>query len=148
MQQNSDLHSSIKQVMAVAPVVLGATGANAGRIIDRQGYGGVEFLIEYGAITTTGTATIPILKEGDVTGTLTSVADADLLGTEALAGIAASATARVSAVNKIVTKRLGYKGTKRYVQLTIGHTGVSHATAIVAASAILFNPTVAPVSNP
>lgn len=148
MKISTDLHNNCKAMLAVAPVILGATGANAGRIIDRKGYGGVEFLIEYGAITTTGTANLPLLKEGDVTGTLTSVADTDLIGTEALAGIAASATARVSGVNKIVTKRLGYNGNKRYVQLTIGHTGVSHATAIVAASALLFSPENAPVANP
>lgn len=142
-----DLHNSMKQVLALAPVTLGTTGANVGRIVDRKGYGGVEFILEYGAITTTGTNNVPILKEGDVTSSLTSVADTDLIGTEALAGIAASATARASGTTKLVSKRLGYKGTKRYLQLTIGHTGTT-SVGIVAASAILFNPENAPVTNP
>lgn len=146
MKISTDLHNNMKQVLALAPVALGATGANAGRIIDRQGYAGVEFLLEYGAITTTGTVVTPVLKEGDATGSLTSVADTDLLGTEALAGLAAS-TDRTSGSGKLVTKRLGYKGNKRYLQLSMNGTGTT-SVGIVAASAVLFNPEAAPVDNP
>lgn len=146
MDIKRDLHNNIKQVLAVAPVALGATGANTGRVIDRKGYAGVEFLIEYGAITTTGTVVTPVLYEGDTTGALASVANADLIGTEALAGLAAS-TDRTSGSGKLVTKRLGYKGNKRYVRLNLNGTGTT-SVGIVAASAILFNPEAAPVSNP
>lgn len=146
MAHSNDLHSNVQQKLAVAPVVLGATGNNAGRIIDRKGYGGVEFLVEYGAVTTTGTVVTPILKEGDVTGALTSVADADMIGSEALAGLAA-ATSRASGTTKLVTKRLGYKGNKRYVQLSLNGTGTT-SVGIVAASAILFNPEIGGVANP
>jgi hypothetical protein len=142
---NSDLHSNIKQVVAVLPTVLGPTGAIAGAIIDRRGYGGVEFLPVYGAVTTTGTIVTAILKEGDVTGTLTSVADADMIGTEALASLLAGA--RTAGTGKEVAKRLGYKGSKRYVQLTLDGTGTTSA-GVVAAVAVMFNPTVAPISNP
>lgn len=146
MEGNNDLHSNVKVILAVAPVVLGPTGGNAGRIIDRQGYGGVEFVAEYGAITTTGTVVTVVVKEGDTTGAMASVADADLLGTEALASLLA-ATPRASGTTKLVSKRIGYKGSKRYVSLDLNGTGVT-SVGIVAASAILFNPTVAPVSNP
>jgi hypothetical protein len=142
-----NLHENIKQVLAVAPVTLGATGVITGRVIDRKGYGGVEFLIELGAVTTTGSNLLPTLYEGDATGALASVADTDLLGTEALAGTLASATARVSGVNKLVTKRLGYKGNKRYLRLDLNGTGTTTA-GIVAASAILHTPDGAPVVNP
>jgi hypothetical protein len=141
-----DLHNNIKQKLALSPVALGATGASAGKIIDRQGYGGVEFLVGYGAVTTTGSVVTALLKEGDVTGTLTSVADADLIGTEALAGLAAAAT-RTSGVAQQVVKRLGYKGSKRYVQLTLTNTGTTSA-GLMWADAILFRPAVAPVANP
>jgi hypothetical protein len=127
-----DLQNNIKTKLAVAPVALGATGNIAGRIIDRKGYGGVEFVVVYGAIVTTGTVVTPIVKEGDATGSMASVANGDLIGTEALAGLAAS-TDRTSESGKLVTKRIGYKGNKRY---------------IVAAAAVLFNPEAAPVSNP
>jgi hypothetical protein len=57
---------------------------------DRQGdrpagYGGVEFIVGYGTITATNAVFTAVMKEGDVTGTMTSVADADMLGTELLA---------------------------------------------------------------
>lgn len=142
----NDLHGNIKQALAVIPAAIGANATKTGSIIDRQGYGGVEFLVTYGSVTTTGSVLTAVLKEGDVTGTLTSVADADLLGTEALASLLA-ATPRTAGTTKEVTKRLGYRGSKRYVQLSIVQTGVTSAGA-VSASAVLFNPNVAPVSNP
>jgi len=146
MHIKHDLHNNMKAMLALAPVALGPTGANAGRIIDRKGYEGVEFLLEYGAVATTGTVVTAVLKEGDATGSLTSVADTDLIGTEALAGLAAS-TDRTSGSGKLVTKRLGYKGNKRYLQLSMNGTGTTSA-GIIAASAVLFNPEAAPVSNP
>ena len=141
----NELHSNIKQTLALSPVALGATGTSAGKIIDRQGYGGVEFLVGYGAITTTGSSVTVVVKEGDVTGTLTSVADADLLGTETLAGLAAGA--RTSGTGQQVVKRIGYKGTKRYVQLSLTNAGTTSA-GLFWADAVLFCPNVAPVSNP
>lgn len=146
MNIEKDLHSNIKQRLALSPVALGATGTTAGRIIDRQGYGGVEFLIGYGAVTTTGSVVTVIVKEGDVTGTLTSVADADLVGTEALAGLPAQ-TPRTSGVGQQVVKRIGYKGSKRYVNVSLVNTGTTSA-GLFWADAVLFNPEVGPVSNP
>lgn len=146
MKSNNDLHSNIKQVLAVIPAAIGANATKTGAIIDRQGYGGVEFVIDYGSVTTTGTIVTTLVKEGDVTGTLTSVADADLLGTEALASLLA-ATPRTAGTTKEVSKRIGYKGAKRYVQLSLVQTGVTSVGA-VSATAILFNPSLAPVANP
>lgn len=142
---NNDLHSNMKQVQAVIPAAIGANATKTGAIIDRQGYGGVEFVIDYGSVTTTGSIVTVVVKEGDVTGTLTSVADADLLGTEALASLLAGA--RVAGTGKEVSKRVGYKGNKRYVQVSLVQTGTTSVGA-VAASAILFNPSQVPVSNP
>ena len=142
---NNDLHSNIRTTLALNAVALGATGANAGSIIDRQGYGGVEFVIGYGSIVTTGTVVTAIVKEGDVTGTLTSVADDDLIGTETLASLAAGA--RVAGTGKEVTKRIGYKGSKRYVQLTLTGSGTT-SVGYVWADAILHNPRTAETGTP
>lgn len=143
--ENNDLHSNIKQIQAIIPAAIGANATKTGAIIDRQGFGGVEFLVSYGSVTTTGTEVTLVAKEGDVTGTLTSVADADLLGTEALASLAAGA--RVAGTGKEVSKRLGYKGTKRYVQLNAVQTGVT-SVGCVSAVAVMFSPSIAPISNP
>jgi hypothetical protein len=146
MEAHKDLHSSVKQALAIIPATIGANATKTGLIIDRQGYGGIEFLISYGSVTTTGTVVTAVLKEGDVTGTLTSVADADLLGTETLASLLAT-TPRTAGTTKEVTKRLGYKGEKRYVQLSLVQTGVTSAAA-VSAAAVMFNPNLSPVANP
>lgn len=146
MHTAHDLHNSIRARRALDPVALGTTGNIAGKVVDRKGYAGVEFIVIYGAITTTGTVVTPIMKEGDVTGTMTSVADADMIGTEALAGLAAS-TDRTSGSGKLTVKRVGYKGRKRYVSLDLNGTGTT-SVGYVAAAAILFNPEAAPTSNP
>jgi hypothetical protein len=85
----NDLHNSTRAVTAIVPAAIGANGTKTGVVVDRQGYGGVEFVIGYGSVTTTGSVVTVVAFEGDVTGTLTSVADTALLGTEALASLPA-----------------------------------------------------------
>jgi hypothetical protein len=146
MQNNQDLQSNVKATRVVGPVAIGANGTKTGKIIDRQGYGGVEFICSYGAVTTTGSVCTMVAFEGDVTGTMTSVADADLIGTEALATLPAI-TPRTSGIGQNVSKRFGYKGIKRYVRVDAVGTGVT-SVGCVGVTALLLNPSVAAVSNP
>jgi hypothetical protein len=74
---------------------------------------------------------------------MTSVADADMLGTEAGAGIAAATRTDGSTEN--VTKRLGYIGESRYVRVDISSTAT--AGTPVAAGFLLGNPHRAPVAT-
>lgn len=144
--QNRDMHNNVSVQRNISPVAIGTTGTGkTGKIIDRQGYGGVEFLVAYGSVTATNAVFTLTILEGDVTGSMASVADADLIGTETLAGLAAAAT-RTSGVSKNVTKRIGYKGAKRYVNAKVVST-VTAGTPI-GVDAVLFNPQVAPVANP
>jgi hypothetical protein len=139
------MHENVRTVVAVAPVAIGTTGTGqVGKIIDRSGYSGVEFLIAAGTITATAAVYTVTVKEGDATGSMTSVADADLIGTEALAGIAAGA--RTSGTGKNVTKRIGYKGSKKYVQCGIKSTAT--AGTLVGITALLHSPRVSPTANP
>lgn len=138
-----DLHNNCTATVAVEPVAAGTTGTGqAGSIIDRKGYGGVEFLVSYGAITATAATFTVTIKEGDVTGTMTSVADADLLGTETLASLAAAT--RTDGSTEKVTKRIGYKGDQRYVQCSVVNTAT--AATPVSVVALLHSPQVAPTS--
>lgn len=117
-----DIHNNYDADNVVAAVAVGTTGTGqTGKIIDTKGYRGVEFLISYGNITATNATFTVTVKDGDVTGTLTSVADTYLLGTESAAGIAAG-TPRTSGSNSKVVKRLGYIGDKRYVQCNVKST--------------------------
>jgi len=141
-----DLHSRIKPMFCLNEAV-GTTGTGVkGAVIDRKGYNGVEFLITYGAVTTTtGTITIGVLEsDSATTGTFTSVADADLLGTEALASLPAAT--RTDGVGDKVVKRIGYIGKKRYVRIT--EVPVATAAALISITALLHSPEIAPVSNP
>lgn len=117
-----DLYSGLNFTRVISPVAVGTTGTGqTGKIIDRKGYiGPVLFDISYGTITATNATYTVTVKEGDVTGTLTSVADADLIGTEA-AAVPAAGT-RTSGSTKNVTKKIAYKGGKRYVQCNVKST--------------------------
>lgn len=141
-----DLHSNVRTKTVIPPLAIGANATKTGVVVDRQGYGGVEFLASYGAVTTTGTVVTLVVKAGDVTGTLTSVADADLLGTEALASLPA-ATPRTAGTTKEVTKRIGYIGVKRYVSVDAVQTGTT-SVGCVGVAAILHSPANAPQANP
>jgi len=140
-----DLHSQIRTKSTIAPVAIGANATKTGVVVDRQGYGGVEFIASYGAVTTTGSVVTLVIKEGDVTGTMTSVANSDLLGTEALASLAAGA--RVAGTGKEVTKRIGYIGNKRYVSADTVSTGTTSVGA-VGVAVLLHSPYLAPQANP
>lgn len=143
------LHEKIKQTRVIGPVAVGTTGTGVtGRVIDRKGYNGVEFVINYGAITASAAGITITVLEGDATGSLTSVADADLLGTEVLAGVATqSGTARTTTANtKTMAKRIGYVGSKRYV--TVKEVPVVTAAALINVVAILHTPQLAPTANP
>lgn len=139
------LHYDIQTKRSIGPVAIGTTGTGqTGKIVDRRGFRRAEFVVSYGTITATNAVFTLIVKEGDVTGTMTSIADADLEGTELGAGIAAG-TPRTSDVNKLVTKRLGYKGGKRYVQ-AFKLSSIVTAGTPVGVAVVLSEPEVAPIT--
>lgn len=106
-----DLHNNIKTEVAFNTAAISSDTTTAGNIIDLQGFESAEFAILAGTLTD-GTYT-PLLEEGDASdlSDAAAVADADLLGTEAAAALAATD-------DNTVTK-LGYIGSKRYVRLSI-----------------------------
>lgn len=138
---NNDLHNQFGLKTAVVNAAIGANATKTGLVIDRQGYGGVEFIATYGAVTTTGTVCTLVIKEGDATGSLTSVADTELLGTEALASLLAGA--RVAGTGKEVSKKIGYIGNKRYVQASVVQTGTT-SVGTVGVVAVMVNPSIIP----
>lgn len=141
-----DMHNCMRTKTVITPTAIGANATKSGIVVDRQGYGGVEFIAAYGSVTTTGSVVTLVVKEGDVTGTMTSVADTYLLGTEALASLLA-ATPRTAGTTKEVTKRVGYVGNKRYVTADAVQTGVTSVGA-VGVVALLHSAYNEPVTNP
>jgi len=116
-------------------------------VIDRRGYNGVEFHLLYGLTASVAdTQTVVVLEcDTTTTGSFTSVADGDLIGTEALASRLA-VTGHTSGTSINCGKRIGYKGNKRYVRLQVTPGGT--ATMIVGCAVQLFNPVAAPTTNP
>ena len=134
------LHENVAAVVCLAAQNL-ATTSKIGDAIDTHGYGGVEFLINYGTIAASTTTVAATVMESDssTASTFTSVADADLVGTEALASIAA--VARVAGSTSAVVKKIGYKGTKRYAKVKLK----ASASSVGSVSAVLFHPALAPI---
>jgi hypothetical protein len=140
-----DLHNNIAVKKALSPVAIGTTGTGkTSRSIDTAGFGAVEVIINYGAITATAAQFTVQLLEGDVTGTMTAVAATEILGSNLNAGIAPS-TPRTSNANMNVTKRLGYIGQRRYVGAKVFSTIT--AGTIIGIDVILGKPENAPVAT-
>lgn len=145
-----DMHDNIRVLRAIEPKAIGTSGAANGSlspILDRRGYDSAEFVILHGTAGATGDTTTPVVLESDtaVSADFTSVADSNLLGTEAGAGLPVQATARASGVGKNIATKIGYIGNKRYLRLRL--YGLGHATGIVAAALVLGRPSRVPETS-
>ena len=139
-----DLANVITPKRVISPVSVADTTAQVGQIIDKKGFESVTYVIATGSIADTDATFTILLEEGDAAamGDATAVADADLIGTEALAAF------QYDDDNEC--RKLGYIGSKRYTRLTITPTGNSGTPsgALLSAVAILGNPQIAPTANP
>lgn len=137
-----DLCNNINVKRCISPAA--ATTDNTawvGQIIDHQGADSVTYLIAIGALADADATFAVLLEHGDAANLsdAAAVADALLIGTEALAGF------QFDDDNEV--RKLGYKGSKRYSRLTVtpaNNTG----NAFVSAVAVLGHLNVAPAANP
>lgn len=132
-----DLHSNIKATPALNAQSIATNTTVNGAIIDTLGFESLEFLIQSATITD-GTFA-PSLTEGSQANLSdgAAVAAADMIGTVAAATFIAT--------DDNVTKKLGYKGSKRYVRLSLTSTGVTTGGAM-SGTAVLGDPHHAPVA--
>ncbi|MDO8683113.1 MAG: hypothetical protein Q7N50_06495 [Armatimonadota bacterium] len=139
-----DLHNNITIGSSVHAVAIGTTGTGkTTAAVDTAGYNGVEFLFDYGAITSATAVYTVLMTECDtVSGSYTSVADTDLLGTEALAALGAAT--RTDGTGDNLTKKLGYIGSKRFVKAKLSSTAT--AGSPISIISILHSPRHAPTS--
>lgn len=136
-----DLHNNIHVARAISPVSVADNTAQVSQIIDRQGHQSLEFLIATGSVADADATFVVLVEDGDDSGLsdAASVTDANLLGTEALAGF------QFDDDNEV--RKIGYIGDKRYVRLTV--TPVNNASAaVIAAVAVLGHPNYTPTINP
>jgi hypothetical protein len=137
----NDLFDNIAIAHAISPVSVSDNTAQTGQIIDRQGYGSLTFAIALGNLADADATFSVLVEHGDDPALSDAeTADAgDLLGTAALAGF--------TFADDNATRKIGYRGAKRYVRLTI--TPSSNASAaLFSAVALLGHPRSAPTANP
>jgi hypothetical protein len=132
-----DLHNNVKLTRVISPISQSGNAAMVGAIVDRQGFDSLEFAVTLGTITTAGTTYTATMDEGDAANLsdASAVAAADLIGTLALASFVDTE------IN--TTKKVGYKGNKRYVRLTMtpaGNTGASTMAAVAVQGAAMLKP--------
>lgn len=135
-----DTMNNIDVKRSISPVSVSDNTAQTGQVVDRQGYDSLTYVIAIGSVADADATFTVLLQECDTSGgTYTDVADADLIGTEALASF------QFDDDNEC--RKLGYKGAKRYTKLTI--TPANNASAaLVSAVAILGHPRLSPTANP
>lgn len=137
-----DLMNSIHVKRGYSPVASAADNtAWVTQIIDVQGFDSLTWVIFAGSLPDADATFAVTMDEGDDSGLsdAAAVAAADLIGTYALAGFIFSDD------NKVF--KIGYKGAKRYVRLTV--TPAANASASLAAIlAILGHASAFPTSNP
>lgn len=136
-----DLHNNITPKRVISPVSVADNTAQVGQIIDRQGFDALEYIIATGSLADVDATFTILLEEGEASNMsdAAAVADADLLGTEALASFIFSDDDKCF--------KLGYKGNKRYTRLTIT-PGANASAAVLCAIAVLGDPASAPTANP
>jgi len=136
-----DLLNAINLKCVLSPASVADNTAQVGQIIDRLGFDSVTYAILTGAIADADATFTVLLEESDDSGMsgAVAVADADLLGTEALAGW------QFDDDNEC--RKLGYIGGKRYTRMTITPVGNGSA-AVFGAMAILGHPVYQPTANP
>jgi len=136
-----DLLNNIHVARAISPVSVSDNTAQVSQIIDRRGFDSLTFVIAAGSVADADVTFTVLVEDGDNSGLsdAAAVADAELLGTELLAGF------QFDDDNE--PRKIGYLGSKRYVRLTI--TPANNASAaLVSAVAILGHPSLAPTANP
>lgn len=136
-----DMMNRITPKKCISPQSVADNTALVGTIIDRKDYESLTYLILAGSLGDAGAEFTVLLEEGDVSNLsdAAAVADADLIGTEALASFIQSDDDKCF--------KLGYKGSKRYTRLTITPTNNGTA-ALIGAVAVLGHPINGPTVNP
>lgn len=138
-----DLHNHIHPVPVLSPkAAVTSDVAQVGAIIDTLGYESLEFVINIGTNTDTNATFVVLVEDGDNSALSDNVAvvDAELLGTEALAGF--------TFADDVECRKIGYVGSKRYVRLTITPSGNDSGNIFISATAILGHPSLGPTANP
>ncbi len=136
-----DIHNELEVRRLISPLTqTNADTAIVSQIIDLANVASCELIIAYGNMTDADVTTVVLLEESNDSGMsgANAVDDADLIGTELAAAAAFGDDHKVA--------KLGYKGIKRYLRLTITPTGNNSGALPVGAVAVLSHERKQPVA--
>lgn len=134
-----DLMNRLAMKRAISPVSISDNTAAVSQVLDMRGQMAACLAILTGSLADADATFTVLLEESDASGSgFAAVADADLIGTEALAGFTFADDDKV--------RKLGYKGSKRYIRATI--TPANNASAALLAAVWLTTPQDQPAANP
>lgn len=136
-----DIANNVTMKRALSPQAARTDNtAMVSEILDARDFAAVMLAINVGANTDANATFAVLIEECDTSGgTYTAVADADLNGTEALAGF------QFDDDNEL--RKIGYVGNKRYIRATITPSGNDSGNIFVSASWIC-EPLRKPAENP
>lgn len=136
-----DLMNNIHVQVALAPVVVTDGTAQVSAAIDVTNAKSVTFVILLGTLADADATWAVTVKDGDnaTQGEHTAVADAQLVGTEALAGFAFGDDGE--------TRKIGYIGNKDYVSIEIDDVTANSGNAPMAVL-VITEPLELPTDNP
>jgi hypothetical protein len=136
-----DQMNQVHPLSAIAPQVVTDNTAKVSAIINRKDYESLTFLLLYGTLSDADTTLAVTMRHGDDSGLSdgAAVAATDLVGTLALAGAQFDDDGEC--------RKIGYIGSKQYVELTVTPSN-NTGNIPIAAIALLGNPRSAPTPNP
>jgi len=137
-----DLLDGIHLARAVSPAAAVTDNTPfVSQIIDRRGYGSLVFAILTGSLADADATFAVTLDHGDDP----ALADAAVVPVDQVSGTLASAGFAFGDDDEV--RKVGYRGGKRYVRLTVTPSA-NAGNAFVAAIAILGHPAMQPTANP
>jgi hypothetical protein len=142
-----DLLNNIQFKRGLSPVASAADNtALVSQIIDRLGYDSAGFVIATGALPDADATFTVLIEEGDVSNLsdAAAVADADLIAQDPSSATAPEAQASFTFAADDNIRKIGYRGTKRYLRCTI--TPAANASAsLLCVIGVLGNAEIKPV---
>lgn len=137
-----DIHNNIQPFGGMFPVAptLDNT-AYVSQIVDVSGYDACEFVLLTGAIASAAATFTVLVQDGNVA----NLSDAATVAANDLIGTVTDATPLFTSDNSVL--KIGYRGGKRYVRVTVTPAGNTAALSL-AAVWILGHPGSAPTANP
>ena len=138
-----EIHNVLHFVPLIAPIAARTDNtAIVSAIIDTAGYNAAELVIITGTNTDTNATFATTVAESDAANMAGSnaVAASQLVGTTTLASF--------DFADDVECRKIGYIGTKRYIQLTVTPSGNDSGNIFISGVAVLGYPATGPTANP